>query len=84
MLKGPSSLKSYSGLPFNVLKASGRALIAYSPNQSPGIFYNYWSYPLYSFYDLQCDNSPIEGLKATLTHFSASYPIPLESSIFAV
>jgi len=35
MLKGPSSLKSYSGLPFNVLKASGRALIAYSPNQSP-------------------------------------------------
>ena len=56
MLKGPSSLKSYLGLPFNVLQVSRRALNAYSPI----IFYNYWSYPLYSwsyplysFYDLQ-------------------------------
>ena len=35
MLKGPSSLKSYLGLPFNVLQVSRRALIAYSPNQFP-------------------------------------------------
>ena len=28
------------------------------------------------------DNSPIEGLKATLSHFSASYPIPLGYSIW--
>ena len=68
MLKGPGSLKSYLGLPFNVLQVSRRALIAYSPNQFP------WNL-LYLQFKVMLKGPPFNASKVFERALNASYYI---------